>query len=674
MCAFDEVPGPSAVGVRAEQLLLAFSLNLDVDALSLKGRNLTHIQRVGAARMLRVPVTEPRGADGTAARSAFSERLGAFRRALTRQLENDPYDVVYAVDLFSAAAALPVLGPARLVLEASDVPSAAWDLRYPVGAADEDTRAEWEAAEKAALKAAVLVVAPSRQAARVLSERTDPRLIRVFPRLVDTRLYEPPTVEIDLGDTRTVAFLGGREGGARAAILQSAMKLLATRAPEARFLVVGAPGRADSAIEAMLQTRGLLDRAVLVDVATPVDVQQALSAADVVVVIGDAFGLAMPHRALEAMACARAVVIAAPEVICRDHIVADQHVKVVPPDAPERITETVCALLDDAAERARLGKSAQKQAARFDLGVRMPELAVMLTDATGVPFAVKLPPLDEITAPAPIARAVPAMRVAVAQAAPAAVTSSSSSSSLQQGSSSSQTLRPGISLADVDDWFQAGPTTTPTPHVDDPLGPVTSPAPILSAVRPPAITVGDGRVGDELAAPLAAPLDHLTDATLETSELPALQAAATQRPFVPMSAVRGLTADSAEPGDVWAGDTLFEPATLGSPPSSPRPEKVKRAMLNTDSGATVAASQHGKTGEQPPHRRPSTPGAKSLDLLTGEPSAADDWAPDTIADASPIVGETRVASAERQVITHPPRSFLVEHGVGDMTAEDESER
>jgi len=28
---------------------------------------------------------------------------------------------------------------------------------------------------------------------------------------------------------------------------------------------------------------------------------------------------------------------------------------------------------------------------------------------------------------------------------------------------------------------------------------------------------------------------------------------------------------------------------------------------------------------------------------------------------------------ERAVITHPPKSFLVEHGVGDMTAEDEAE-
>ncbi|HEY1099722.1 MAG TPA: hypothetical protein VGF99_12385, partial [Myxococcota bacterium] len=44
---------------------------------------------------------------------------------------------------------------------------------------------------------------------------------------------------------------------------------------------------------------------------------------------------------------------------------------------------------------------------------------------------------------------------------------------------------------------------------------------------------------------------------------------------------------------------------------------------------------------------------------------------DTIADASPLADPTRQPSLERaSLATVPPRSFLVEQNIGDMTAED----
>lgn len=652
VCAFAEVPGQSGQGVRAEQLLLGFSQHLDVDALSLKSKTLTHIQRVGAARMLRVPVAEAKGGEGTAARSAFTERLGAYRRALTRQLENDQYDVVYALDLFSAAAALPNLGRARLVVEVADVPSLSWQTRWPVSTRDRETRSEWEQAERAALKAAALIVAPSRQAARVVSERAaDPRLIQVFPRLVDTRIFAPPTVEIDLGDTRTVAFLGGREGGARTAMLTSTLKLLGARAPEARFLLVGTPGRADAGVREALQKRDLLERATFVDVGAPHELQHAVCGADVAVVIADPAGLALPHRALEAMACGRAVVAAAAEAICRDHLVAEQHARIVPPDAPERIAEAVCDLLDDTTLRARLGKAAEKQAARFDLGARLPDLAHMLRDATGVAFDAKLPPLEEVTAPAPIARAVPATRVAEAKrpmsspTAPAPVPLPSTETASSPAVVPPVRSAPRASLADDDD--------------EDPAG---GPAPLSELSLPE-------------ASAEALPLEN--DATVDNALLPAATVAVargapptSRRLFVPISAVRGIDAPSEHGGDVWAGDTMFDPAAVHPPASDPPPERVKGAMLNTDSGRAFASVP--PTAEvSSPGRVTSSPGARSLGVQSDADVSRDEWSLDTIADASPVPEPTRLPSAERHPTTHPPRSFLVQQGIADLTAEDD---
>lgn len=653
VCAFAEVPGPTGQGVRAEQLLLGFSLHLDVDGLSLKSKNLTHIQRVGAARMLRVPVAEPRGGEGTAARGALADRLGAYRRALIRQLENDQYDVVYVVDLFSAAAVLPHLGRARLVVEVADVPSQSFDARWPVSSRDKETRAEWEAAERAALKAATLIVAPSRQAARLVSERAaDPRRIQVFPRLVDTRVFSPPTVEIDLGDTRTVAFLGGREGGVRTAVLQSSLKLLGARAPEARFLLIGTPGRADATLRDILQKRDLLERATFVDVSAPHELQHAICGADVAVVVADPTALALPHRALEAMACGRAVVVAAAESICRDHLVGEQHARIVPPDAPERIVESVCDLLDDTAARARLGKVAEKQAARFDLGTRLPELAAMLRDATAVAFDAKLPPLDEVTAPAPIARAVPATRAAD----PPRAASSATTPRPVPLPSTETTSSPAV-VAPV----RSAPRAT-LADVDDDV-PVAAPEADASASLPEASA-------EEL------PIDPLHDATLDNAALPAAIMAASpstsRRNYVPLSAVRGLDGHlSAENGDVWAGDTMFDPRAVQPPASDPPPERVKGAMLNTDAGRALASVPPPLDGVGSA-RSTSNPAARSIGLQSEAEGVPDEWSLDTIADASPVE-PTRLPSAERQATTHPPRSFLVQQGIADLTAEDGEE-
>lgn len=606
VCAFANVPGASAVGVRAEQVLQGFSDDVDIDALTLKATNLTHIQRVGKARMLRVPVPDLVSGDQTAARGPFLERLSAFKRALQRQLEADSYGVIVCLDLFAASAAAAVVnGRAKLIVEVPDVPSLSFERRYPVEPADVETRQKWDVAERAALKLASLILVPSRHAARLLSDRADPRLLRVVPRMVDTRIFQPPSVEIALDDVKTVAFLGGREGGSRSLAVTATVKALLQKLPDCRILVLGTPSRAERHLVDELARRGLMERVVPVDVSVHHELVQALAAAHVVVVPagaeGDVYGL--PHRALEAMACGRAVVVTGAEVSYKDSVQNGVHARVVAANAPDDIAAAVKELVDDDDGRAGLARAGLKQALKHDLAARLPELAAVLSEGSGVPFTAHLPPLEEVTSPAPIARAVP-----------------------------------------------------PTPN--------SSVAQPLPAPPPKAPTKATKTKKSSSSSKSALPLQAAPVATFASDE-------------------GGVTAGS----DVWAGDTMLDPHSLGAPPQSdPAPERIKGAMLITQSGsaergsrtAATTAESSGPTAARP-SRTVSSPvvkggvgGPRSLQLDVADGAGEDDWSRDTIADASPVAADpTRQHhSSEKPPATHPPRSLLVEAGVGDMTAED----
>jgi glycosyltransferase involved in cell wall biosynthesis len=428
LAAFAEVPGPTAAGVRGEQLLLGFSSEVEFDALTLKGASMTHIQRVGAARMMRVPV--PDVSSGEAGmQAAFRERLATYRRALTRQLEAERYDVVLCLDLFSAATAAPLLHDAKLVIDVADVPSTTFAARWSVSAGDAVLRQQWEAAEKSALRAARLLMVPSRLAGRALSERADPRLLRAAPRLVDTRRFTPPSVELSLDGARTVAVHGGREPR-RATATADLLQRLARRVPDARLLLLGHPGRTDAALVDALARRDLNERVVLVDVATPVEVAQALQTADVVVVpaggAGDGWGI--PHRVLEAMACERAVVVGGTEAALKDAVQNGVHARIVD-GAADDVACAVRDVLDDDRHRRALAREGRRQALRFDFVGRSPEVAQLLTEATGVSFVAAVPPLEEdvasgssppVAAPAAVSVRPPPANVVVA-VPPAAV-------------------------------------------------------------------------------------------------------------------------------------------------------------------------------------------------------------------------------------------------------------
>ena len=617
LAAFAEVPGPTAAGVRGEQLLLALANEVEFDALTLKGAAMTHIQRVGAARMMRVPVPvlDVGAGAGVDAPAAVRERLATFRRAVTRQLDAERYDVVLCLDLFAAAVAVPSLRDAKLVIDVVDVPSSSFSTRWPVAAGDDALRQQWEAAEKTALRAARLLMVPSRLAGRALSERADPRLLRAAPRLVDTRRFAPPSVELSLDEARTIAVHGGR-CARRATSTADLVQRLARRVPGARILLLGHPSRADAVVVEALARRNLVERVVLVDVPSPVEVAQVLQTADVVVVpaggAGDGWGI--PHRVLEAMACERAVVVVGTDAAYKDAVHNGVHALIVDGSADDVACATRDLLSDDDTRRA-LAREGRKQALRFDFVGRSPEVAQLLSEATGVAFVAAVPPLEETVptpaAPSLVGPARPLTSVVVA-----------------------------IPPAAVSAEYSAGAAALPLPR---------------SPTRPPTRPV---------STPPTRPVSTPPTRPVSTPQARSVSVAITT---VVADAGAG---EHASGPDTWSGETVLDD---GRGASIAGAERVKAALLLTASGERERSSS-----EAPSTTEASTSGARQLrsqaprsvslviDALDGD----DDWSRDTIADASPIEPSAPAPTRERASELPAPRAMMLDV-VNEMTAEDD---
>jgi hypothetical protein len=360
-CAFAEVPGGSAVGVRLAQVLAGLPEGLDVDALCLKGEEQAHIQRLGVARMMRVPSPSP----------APEERLGAFRRALTRQLDAECYDLVWCADLASALVAAAFKEAQRFVL-----------VVEPTGILP--GKGHLRSAQLEALKAATRVLVPSRCAARLLAG-VDARRLRLLPRAVDRALFTPPTVEPALAGRQRVLVVAGRDQLATGVGLLSALQEASVGATLALAL---APGQAEE--DARLALEGAGVRGVeLVLPAEPAELASALRAADVVVVPSVAEAgrepLGVPHRALESMACRRATVLTGPEAAFADALVPQQDALVVPARAAVAVAQAVAKLLGAPALRESVAQAgARRVEQEADLATRQRELLALLGEELGV--------------------------------------------------------------------------------------------------------------------------------------------------------------------------------------------------------------------------------------------------------------------------------------------------
>lgn len=123
ICTFDVVPGPSGASRRLVETLEALSAHFEPEVLAVKGPDQPHLERMGDARILRVPVGQ----------GPLPQRAEAFERAVRRQLESDDYAAVHFSDPFGGYVLCEARGSRnyKLVYEALRFPSHELRERVP---------------------------------------------------------------------------------------------------------------------------------------------------------------------------------------------------------------------------------------------------------------------------------------------------------------------------------------------------------------------------------------------------------------------------------------------------------------------------------------------------------------------------------------------------------------
>lgn len=186
--AFAPVPGPGPAS--AAMLSMLDALRADLDLVTLKTEDLSHIKRIGEARMFRVPVGD----------APLAKQREAYARAVGRQIAAEPYQIVHALDPWAGAAAAELKERGfSLVYEV---------VSFPEG--DGSERRRWEAAHRRALDAADTVVVASVAAAEALEAQGLGGRVEVLRPAVDLGLFD--WSEVSRTGTPRLLYIGSFTG------------------------------------------------------------------------------------------------------------------------------------------------------------------------------------------------------------------------------------------------------------------------------------------------------------------------------------------------------------------------------------------------------------------------------------------------------------------------------
>ncbi|MBI5495552.1 MAG: glycosyltransferase [Deltaproteobacteria bacterium] len=643
--ACDRVPGPTAGGARLGQVILTLGGSVEADGLTVKSEELAHIQRLGTARMMRVPAPE----------QGFVERVSAFQRALKRQLEGDSYDLCHAADAWAGAVAAQHKENApdvKLITELTELPTQTLTERHPQLHVEEKIRQIMRRGEAMVLQRSdALVVDSVAMRTMLVQSGVTAERVHVIPAGVDDTVFFASTIELRLHEGQFVVLYAGAPDPARG--LGTFLAALKTLPAGVRGAVTRQRPREPQA-EAAVAQAGLTDRVTFVDAASAQKLASAFQSVDAVVLLPSAGPAALhaghvPRRLVEAMACRRAVVVTdLPGV--REVVQDRQNGMLVPAGNPKALADAVGLLFKDPGTRGRLAQRAQESATLSPWSARASAYRKLYTALLGQPFETddeKKPRPGSLAERARAMRAAKAPGVGIARdetARPASARASNPPASVRT-SPPTPAPRP------------ASAAPPPAPAVVSPPPPAAARAPVPAAV-PPAVMVAPEPAPSAVPAPsvLAPPLAQgsiperspfgspttggglLTAPVLSAPVLPPVQDAPGQAPAAflleptPMSPPSGTRADPADAADPWGGDTLavsHPPSQMeetSSPPqalagAAPADVPLPAVPAMTAAPAPVAgAPAPGAVLPEPPAApapRPSAggPGMRSLALL-----------------------------------------------------------
>lgn len=338
--AFAPVPGPSAHS--AAMLSMVDALRAELDLVTVKTEDLSHIKRIGDARMFRVPMGN----------ASIAQQRELYARAVGRQIDAESYQVVHVLDPWAGVVAAERHRGFSLVYEVTTFPDP-----------DPEEHGLWVDAHEDTLAAADRVLVPTAAAAAVLEQRGIGARVDVISPSVDVGTFD--WAEVPRSGTPRLLYLGPFTRSRDLDTLLAAIDRVSSLRP-VRVLLAGEHD--DSRRRAMrdaVQKAGLKDVVEVRGEPSDRAVPALIAAADVCLAPCsdiDAAGLReLPQPLLEYLACYRPVIAANVGGIS-ELIRDDVEGLLYPPGDSGALADAVLEMLRDASLRERIMDAGYRRA------------------------------------------------------------------------------------------------------------------------------------------------------------------------------------------------------------------------------------------------------------------------------------------------------------------------
>ncbi|MCA9608197.1 MAG: glycosyltransferase family 4 protein, partial [Myxococcales bacterium] len=330
--AFATVPSSRPHGSSMRSMIDA--LRGELDLVTLKTEDLPHIKRIGEARMFRVPI----------GRSEPEDRRAIYARAVARQIEAEPYDVVHVLDPWAGQEA------------AARKASRGFTLLYEMTTFPEGDSLSWlEAHERTAAAADRILVATEASKKTLEKSRALEGRVDVVRPGVDVGGYDWGGV----GPFRVprLLYLGAFTPSRDVeTVLDALARVSRHRAVKALFAGEHGPDRR-SELRMEIERRGLAEIVEVRGEPTATKIPAIVAAADVCLAPSAGLRAAgcteLPQPLLEYLACYRPVVAA--DVPGVSELVRDEVEGLLyPPGSPSALADAILEVLRDATLRERI--------------------------------------------------------------------------------------------------------------------------------------------------------------------------------------------------------------------------------------------------------------------------------------------------------------------------------
>ncbi len=351
---FEHIPSPSGTACWSSEVIRELARHFDLDGLSLKSEDLSHIERYFGARLLRVPISD----------GPYLDRVKSFQRALNRQLDSEEYALCHHTSIWEGMvlAARRKALDFKLVYELHSLPSLDFRVSHPDRAREVETSYSLKQQEERCFDMADRILACSPLIREHLIRRGVPakKIALVTPALDLTPFDRVPDKP---GQVGTILYLGSLKPWQGVISLLHAVSALPRHIRVRLVLIVSRSEPGFAEVQGKIQMMGLSRNVEFVDPMPLQELPALVSQASVCVAPlanheHNRTAASLPHKVLVYMACRRPVV-AAQQPVLRGLLEHETTGLLYPPGDTHGLVQALKRLLLDRELAARLGNQAR---------------------------------------------------------------------------------------------------------------------------------------------------------------------------------------------------------------------------------------------------------------------------------------------------------------------------